>query len=77
MEPRKQLLPTIRPKSHSVNLLEYTNGRLMATWFAGSREGSEDQVAVASMLEPSKKEWSDLSNNYDIFINGGTTAFLF
>mgnify|MGYP001159616623 FL=1 len=59
MEPRKQLLPTIRPKSHSVNLLEYTNGRLMATWFAGSREGSEDQVAVASMLEPSKKEWSD------------------
>ena len=59
MEPRKQLLPTIRPKSHSVNLLEYTSGRLMATWFAGSREGSEDQVAVASTLEPSKKEWSD------------------
>ena len=59
MEPIKQLLPTIRPKSHSVNLLEYTNGRLMATWFAGSREGSEDQGAVASMLEPSKKEWSN------------------
>ena len=59
MKPKKQLLPTIRPRSHSVNLLEYTSDRLMATWFTGSREGSEDQVAVSSTLDPLKKKWSD------------------
>jgi len=59
LKPKKQLLPTIRPRSHSVNLLEYTSDRLMATWFTGSREGSEDQVAVSSTLDPLKKKWSD------------------
>ena len=58
MEPTKRLLPSIRPKAHSVNLLEYTDGRLLATWFTGSREGVEDQVAVAPVLGGPGTEWS-------------------
>ena len=54
----KRLLPSIRPSAHSLNLLEYTDGRLLATWFTGSREGMEDQVAVASILEGPGTEWS-------------------
>ena len=30
----------------------------MATWFTGSREGSEDTVAAASMLDTSTGEWA-------------------
>ena len=59
MEPTKQLLPAIRPRAHSVNLLEYTDGRLLATWFTGTREGNEDQVAVASMLDAATGEWTE------------------
>ena len=59
MEPVKEHLPTIRPFSHSVNLLEYSDGRLLATWYSGTREGSEDQIAVASMLDSSTGKWSE------------------
>ena len=59
MEPTKQFLPVIRPRAHSVNLLEYSDGRLLATWFTGTHEGFEDQVAAASMLDSSTDEWSE------------------
>ncbi len=59
MEPAKEFLPSIRPRAHSVNLLEYSDGRLIATWFTGTREGNEDQVAVASMLDSSTGKWSE------------------
>lgn len=59
MEPRKQFLPVMRPRAHSVNLLEYNDGRLMATWFTGTREGNEDQVAVASVLDAASGEWAE------------------
>ena len=39
MEPTKQFLPVIRPRAHSVNLLEYSDGRLLSTWFTGTHEG--------------------------------------
>ena len=58
LEPKKRLLPSIRPRAHSVNLLEYADGRLLATWFTGSSEGMEDQVAVASVLHGQGNEWS-------------------
>ena len=58
LEPKKRLLPSIRPRAHSVNLLEYADGRLLATWFTGSSEGTKDQVAVASVLHGQKNEWS-------------------
>ena len=59
MEPTKQMLPDIRPRSHSVNLLEYRDGRLLATWFTGTREGNEDQVAVASFLDSATGKWAE------------------
>lgn len=59
MEPTKQCLPVIRPRAHTVNLLEYSDGRLLATWFTGTREGNEDQVAAASMLDSSTGKWSE------------------
>ena len=59
MEPTQQFLPVVRPRSHSVNLLEYTDSRLMATWFTGTREGNEEQVAVASFLDSSTGKWSE------------------
>ena len=58
-ESSKQLLPSMRPKAHSVNLLGYSDGRLLATWFTGTREGSEDAVAAASMLDSSTGKWSE------------------
>ncbi len=42
-----------------MNLLEYTDGRLLATWFTGTREGLEDQVAVASVLDGRTDEWAE------------------
>ena len=54
----KKLLPVVRPKSHSASVLEYTDGRLMVTWFTGTREGTEDQIGVASTLKPGTSEWS-------------------
>jgi hypothetical protein len=59
MKPTKQFLPVIRPRAHSVSLLEYRDGRFLATWFTGTREGNEDQVAVASMLDSSTGKWAE------------------
>lgn len=43
---KRESLPAIRPYAHSVNLLEYTDGRLLVTWASGTVEGAEDQVGV-------------------------------
>ena len=39
MEPTEQLLPATRLRAHSVNLLEYSDGRLMATLVYGHARG--------------------------------------
>jgi len=56
---KRESLPTIRPSAHSNNVLEYTNGRLLVTWFAGSREGTEDQIGVGCTYNPDTGQWSD------------------
>jgi len=58
MDPQQEFLPVVRPRAHSVNVLEYRDGRLLATWFTGSREGTEDQVSVGSVLEPGAAAWT-------------------
>ncbi|GAG63423.1 unnamed protein product, partial [marine sediment metagenome] len=56
---KRESLPTIRPSAHSNNVLEYTNGRLLVTWFAGSREGTEDQIGVGYTYNPDTGQWSN------------------
>ena len=59
MQPEKEFLPAIRPRAHSVNVLEYSDGRLLVTWFTGSAEGMEDQISVASAWDAAKSSWSE------------------
>ncbi|RLE09943.1 hypothetical protein DRJ00_02905 [Candidatus Aerophobetes bacterium] len=56
---KREALPAIRPSAHSVNVMEYTDGRLLVTWFSGSVEGSEDQIGVGCILEPEEGRWSE------------------
>ena len=58
MELFKELLPQFRPKAHSVNVLEYADGRLLITWFTGTHEGAEDQINVGIIRLPNGKAWT-------------------
>lgn len=56
---KRESLPAIRPSAHSVSVLEYTDGRLFLTWFAGTIEGAEDQIGVGCTYDPDIAQWSD------------------
>ncbi len=55
----RQSLPVVRPRAHSVNLLEYRDGKVLVTWFAGTSEGAEDQVGVGQHFDPVRSEWGE------------------
>ncbi len=44
---------------HAVDLLELPNGDMLATWFAGSREGYADISIVISRLNIGESQWSE------------------
>ncbi|QRY77168.1 exo-alpha-sialidase [Pseudomonas sp. PDNC002] len=44
---------------HSASLATLPNGALMATWFAGSREGAADVQIRAATFDPISRQWSD------------------
>lgn len=48
-----QLLPSAAASAHAASLTELADGRLVAAWFAGSREGAEDVAIYLSRLETS------------------------
>lgn len=53
------LLPRAAPAAHAATLTRLPDGRLMAAWFAGSREGDSDVAIWTSTL--SSKGWSEAS----------------
>jgi predicted neuraminidase len=44
--------------THAASLVELSDGRLRAFWFAGSREGAPDVVIRTAVFDPSKHSWS-------------------
>ena len=48
--PVATMLPAYSASAHSVSLAALPDGRIAATWFAGSREGAADVVIVMSVL---------------------------
>ncbi len=44
--------------THAASLVELSDGRLRAFWFAGSREGAPDVVIRTAVFDPSKHTWS-------------------
>jgi predicted neuraminidase len=44
--------------THASSLVELSDGRLRAFWFAGSREGAEDVVIRSAVFDPAKDTWS-------------------
>jgi predicted neuraminidase len=44
--------------THAASLVELSDGRLRAFWFAGSREGAPDVVIRTAVFDPSKHRWS-------------------
>ncbi len=43
---------------HAPSLVEMNDGRLLATWFAGSREGAKDVEIHGAYFDPSSAHWS-------------------
>ncbi len=43
-----EALANIRPSAHAANAVELDDGRLFVNWYAGTIEGAEDQVIVAT-----------------------------
>ncbi len=46
------------PHRHAPSLVELPDGRLLAFWFSGSREGAEDVVIRSATLDPQRGRWS-------------------
>jgi predicted neuraminidase len=44
---------------HAPSLLELTDGRIRAFWFAGSREGASDVAIHSSVFDPETGQWGD------------------
>jgi predicted neuraminidase len=44
---------------HAPSLTELPDGRLMATWFGGSREGAKDVKIFGAYYNPANQNWSD------------------
>ncbi len=47
------------PSCHASTICELPNGELLSSWFAGSKEGAEDTVLLASRLNLNGETWSD------------------
>lgn len=43
--------------THAASLVELSDGRIRAFWFAGSREGAEDVEILSAVFEPAKNLW--------------------
>ena len=54
----KNLLPNPRPAAHGCNACQLPDGRVLVMWFAGTREGVEDQ-RVLMTLAGTDGVWSD------------------
>jgi predicted neuraminidase len=44
--------------THAASLIELSDGRIRAFWFAGSREGAEDVEIRSAVFDPAKDSWS-------------------
>jgi predicted neuraminidase len=44
--------------THAASLVELSDGRIRAFWFAGSREGAEDVEIRTAVYDPGKDSWS-------------------
>ena len=44
---------------HAASLIELTDGRLQAVWFAGSREGGPDVTIQSAVFVPATGQWRD------------------
>jgi len=54
--PHAELLPHAGPTAHAVTLASRADGKLMAAWFAGSREGASDVAIFSSVYD--RGAWS-------------------
>ena len=48
----------ITQRVHAPSIAELADGRLLAVWFAGSREGAKDVEIHGAYFDPSRGEWS-------------------
>jgi hypothetical protein len=48
----------ITARVHAPSLVELSDGRLLATWFAGSREGAKDVEIHGAYFDPNRANWS-------------------
>jgi predicted neuraminidase len=48
--------------THAASLVELSDGRIRAFWFAGSREGAEDVVIRSAVFDPAKDIWGAEQN---------------
>jgi predicted neuraminidase len=44
--------------THAASLVELSDGRIRAFWFAGSREGAQDVEIRSAVFDPAKDSWS-------------------
>ncbi len=51
-------IPSMGQENHAANMVELTNGDLLCTWFAGSREGASDIKVAVARLPHSGVSWS-------------------
>ena len=64
------LLPNPRPAAHGCNVVELEDGRLAVCWFAGTREGVEDQRVLISTSD-NAVDWSEPEILVDHFQHEG------
>ncbi|MCF6281731.1 MAG: exo-alpha-sialidase [Candidatus Polarisedimenticolaceae bacterium] len=48
----------ITARVHAPSVVEMSDGRLLATWFAGSREGAKDVEIHGAYFDPTEESWS-------------------
>jgi len=59
--------------THAASLVELSDGRIRAFWFAGSREGAEDVEIHSAVFDPAKNLWGE---EQSIANREGTQRFL-
>lgn len=50
---------TLHTQTHAASLVELSDGRVRAFWFAGSREGAPDVLIRSAIYDPVQQSWSD------------------
>jgi len=48
-----------KPMSHASNILELSNGDILAVWYAGTYETSPDEAILMSRLKKDSKNWEE------------------